>query len=159
MYYSRNFKNFLGVIILAKKLTAGVLQGASYTETMQVEWQGETFEIEIKALTNKQAAEVEALMQEGVIIKGKPGIKGRIERIMDFDTRKNAFGRYESDVKAVEYGTTDPSITREVIENEFPPKLVKEIANRIKQITGIGNQDEIKGFNEGEDNPSYSNRE
>lgn len=144
----------IGVIELAKKLTAGVLQGSAYTETMEVEWMGETFEVEIKPLTNKEASEVEALMQEGVTVKGKPGIKGRMERVMDFDTRKNTFGRYRSDVKAVALGTTDKSITEEVVENEFPPKIVKEIAQRVKQITGIGNQEEIDEFNEGVENPS-----
>ena len=149
----------LGVIILSKKLTAGVLQGASYKETMQVEWQGDTFEIEIRALTNREATEIEALMQEGVTIKGKPGIKGRMERVMDFDTRKNTFGRNQADVKAVALGTVDESITEEVVENEFPHKLVKEIAQRIKEITGIGNQEDIEEFNEGEENPSHQDRE
>lgn len=147
------------MIILAKKLTAGVLQGASYTETMEVEWNDEKFEIEIRALNNKQASEVEALMQEGVTVKGKTGIKGKMERIMDFDTKKNMFGRYQSDVKAVALGTTDTSLTEEVVENEFPPKLVKEIAKRIREITGIGKQDDVEGFNEGEENPSQQDRE
>lgn len=149
----------LGVIILVKKLTAGVLQGASYTETMQVEWQGEKFEVEIKALTNKEASEVEALMQKGVRVQGKPGIGGKMQRVMDFDTTENTYGRYASDVKAVALGTTDESITEKVVENEFPPKLVKEIASQVKRITGIGNQDEIDEFNEGKENPSDSDRE
>lgn len=149
----------IGGIEMAKKLTAGILQGASYTEVMEVEWQGEKFEIEIKALTNKQSSEIEALMQEGVDMKGKPGMKGKMERVMDFDLKKNAMGRYESNLKTVALGTTDESLTEKVIENEFPPKLVKEISARIRQITGIGNKDEIEGFNEGGENPSDSDRE
>lgn len=144
---------------MAKKLTAGVLQGNQYTELMEIVWQGEQFEVEIKPLTNKEASEVEALMQEGVIVKGKPGIKGRMERVMDFDTRKNTFGRNQADVLAVAYGTVDESITQEVVETEFPHKMVKEIAARIKQISGIGNQEEVEDFNDGEDNPSYGDRE
>lgn len=144
---------------MAKKLTAGVLQGTAYTETMTVKWQGEEYEIEIKALNNKQASEIEALLQSGVTVKGKPGIKGRMERVIDFDTKENTYGRYKADIKTVAMGTTDESITEKVVEEEFPPKLVKEIAQRIRQITGIGNQDEIESFNEGEDNPSNSDRE
>lgn len=144
---------------MAKKLTAGVLQGSHYTEVMEVTWQGEQFEVEIKPLTNKEASEVEALMQEGVTIKGKPGIKGRMERIMDFDTRKNTFGRNQADVKAVALGTVDESITEDVVENEFPHKLVKEIAAQVKRISGIGNQEEVEAFNDGEDNPSDRDRE
>jgi len=144
---------------MAKKLTAGVLQGNQYTEVMEVVWQGESFEIEIKPLNNKQASEIEALMQEGVTVKGKPGMKGKMERVMDFDTRKNTFGRYQADMKAVCLGTTDESITEEVVENQFPPKLVKEISAQVKKITGIGNQEDTDEFNEGEDTPSDGNRE
>jgi hypothetical protein len=149
----------LGVIELAKKLTAGVLQGNAYRETMEVEWDGETYEVEIKPLTNKEASEVEALMQEGVTVKGKPGIKGKMQRTMDFDTRKNTFGRYDSDIKAVALGTTEKSITEDVVDKEFPPKLVKEIAKRVKQITGIGNQEEVEEFNEDVENPSEQDGE
>lgn len=143
-----------GVIILVKKLTAGVLQGTNYRENMQVEWDGETYEIEIRALNNREASEVEALMQEGVNIKGRAGRGGNIERIMDFDAKQNLIGRKESDIKAIALGTTDESITESVVANEFPPKLVNEIGGRIKQITGIGNIEEIEGFSEGEDTPS-----
>jgi len=144
---------------MTKKLTAGVLQGAQYTELMELVWQGEAFEVEIKPLTNKQASEVEALMQEGVTVKGKPGIKGKMERVMDFDTRKNTFGRNESDVKAVSLGTSDESITEDVVNDQFPHKLVKEIAAQVKKITGIGNQEDTDKFNEGEDTPSDGNGE
>lgn len=144
---------------MAKKLTAGVLQGTAYRETMTVEWQGEEYEIDIRPLSNKEASEIEALFQKGVKLRGKPGIKGRIERVMDFDFEQNTYGRYEADIKTVAFGTVDTSITVEVVEKEFPPKLVKEIAQRIRQISGIGNQDEIDEFNEGVDDPSEQNSE
>lgn len=141
-----------------KKLTAGVLQGTSYTKSITVEWMGEEYEVDIKPLSNKQASIIEALMQKGVIVKGKPGIKGRMERVIDFDTTENTKGRYEADVKTVALGTVDESITEEVVENQFPPKIVKEIAKEIRKITGIGEQEEIEVFNEGEENPSDESR-
>lgn len=144
---------------MAKKLTAGVLQGKQYTETIEVELGQETFEVEITPLNNKEATEIEALSQEGVSVKGKPGRGGKMERVMDFDTRKNTFGRNQADVKAVALGTVDESITEEVVENEFPHKLVKEIAMHVKRISGIGNQEEVEDFNDGEDNPSDKSRE
>ena len=140
---------------MAKKLTAGVLQGNQYTEVMELSWQEEAFEVEIKPLTNKEASEIEALLQEGVTVKGKPGIKGKMERVMDFDTRKNTQGRYQADIKAVAFGTVDESITEEVVDSQFPPKLVKEIAAQVKKITGIGNQEDVSEFNEGEESPSH----
>lgn len=139
---------------MAKKLTAGVLQGASYTETMQVEWNNEKYEIEIRALNNTEASGVEALMQEGINVKGKAGRGGKIEQVMNFDSKQNLIGRRKSDIKAVALGTTDKSITEEVVENEFPPALVEEISSRIKQITGIANVDEIQDFTDGKQNPS-----
>lgn len=148
---------------MVKKLTAGVLQGTEFKESMQVEWNEQTFEVEIRALSNSESAEVESLMQEGINVKGKTGKGGKMDRVMDFDTKKNFLGRSQSDIKAVSLGTTDKSITKEVVEKEFPPKLVKEIANRIKEITGIavGNSesDDIESFNEGHDEPRHKNRE
>lgn len=152
----------LGVILLVKKLTAGVLQGTEFTESMQVEWLGEQFEIEIRPLNNTEAGEVQALMQEGITVKGKPGRNGKMERQMDFDTKANLLGRNKSDVKAVALGTTDKSLTEKVIENEFPPKLVKEIGQRIKEITGIEIEkqgESLEAFNEGKENPSNENGE
>ena len=139
---------------MAKKLTAGVLNGSQYTETMQLEWNGEKYELEIKPLTNKQASEIEVLLQEGISIKGKPSINGRIERLMDFDMRKNTYGRYKANVLTVVYGTVDEAITEKVVENEFPPKLIRHIAERIRVSTGIGQDEDIENFNEGLENPS-----
>lgn len=139
---------------MAKKLTAGVLQGASYTETMKVTWGEDTFEVEIRALNNNEASEIQSLMQEGVNIKGKPGKGGKMERSMDIDMKAVLKGKNHSDIKAVALGTTDKSLTEKVVTNEFPPKLVKEIGNRIKEITGIKEDKDIEEFNEGEENPS-----
>lgn len=153
----------IGVILLAKKLTAGVLQGASYTENMQIEWQGEEFEVEIKPLTNKEASEVQAMAQEGINIKGKPGRGGKMEQHMDMDSKANTIARFASDVKVVALGTTDESLTEKVVEKEFPRKLVIDISTRIREISGISKEDEdderIKDFNEGKENPRDSDRE
>lgn len=146
----------LGVILMAKKLTAGVLQGTAYKETMQVEWMGQDYEIEIRALSNSEANEVEALMQEGIKINSERVKGGRMERVMDFDTKENLFGRNKSDIKAVALGTTDKSITEKVVENEFPPKLVREIGQRIKQVTGIRVDSQVEDFNDGKDSPKDS---
>lgn len=148
-----------GGIYMAKKLTAGVLDGKQFKEMFKVQWDEEEFEIEIRALGNSEATQVEELTQEGVTIKGKPGIKGKMQRHMDFDTKANLRGRNKADVKAVVLGTTDESVTDEVVENQFPKKLTKEIADRIKQISGIGNEKEVDEFAEGEETPSNSGGE
>lgn len=145
---------------MAKKLTAGVLQGTAYRETMRIEWQGEEFEVDIRPLSNKETSEIEALMKEGVIVRAKPGIKGRMERVIDFNSVANTKARYDADIKTVAFGTVDEAITEEVVEKEFPPKLVKEIAKRIRQITGIDDEiDEVEDFNEGVGEPSNANSE
>lgn len=150
----------IGVFSMGKRLTAGVLQGASYTEVMRdLEFNGEYYDVEIRALTNSEATEVEELTQEGIFVKASNGINGRMNRSMNFDTKANFRGRKKADIKAVALGTLDPSITEEVVEKEFPPKFVKEIANRIKQISGIGNQEEVEEFSEGEETPSDGNGE
>ncbi|UOQ43351.1 hypothetical protein MUN89_15680 [Halobacillus salinarum] len=140
---------------MAKKLTAGVLQGKSYTETMKdLEFNGEMFELEIRALDNEEATKVQTPSNEGVYVKMKPGLKGKMTRNVDLNMKENFRGQQESNYLAVAYGTTDESITYEVVKSEFPRKLVKEIAERVKQISGISNPEEVKGFSEGEDTPS-----
>lgn len=129
---------------MAKKLTAGVLNGTAYQETMTVTWNGEEFEVDIRPLNNKEALEVEELMQEGVSVKGTPTLKGKMTQTLQFDTKANLRGRKRAAVKAVAYGTVDPMITEQVVENEFPPKLVDEIAARIYEITGIDNKQQIQ---------------
>ncbi|OPX00650.1 hypothetical protein [Geobacillus sp. LEMMY01] len=129
---------------MAKKLTAGVLNGTAHQETMTVTWNGEEFEVDIRPLNNKEALEIEELMQEGVSVKGTPTLKGKMTQTLQFDTKANLRGRKRAAIKAVAYGTVDPMITEQVVENEFPPKLVDEIAARIYELTGIGNKQQIQ---------------
>ncbi|MED3733894.1 hypothetical protein [Geobacillus stearothermophilus] len=129
---------------MAKKLTAGVLNGTAYQETLTVTWNGEEFEVDIRPLNNKEALEIEELMQEGVSVKGTPTLKGKMTQTLQFDTKANLRGRKRAAIKAVAYGTVDPMITEQVVENEFPPKLVEGIAARIYELTGIGNKQQIQ---------------
>lgn len=129
---------------MAKKLTAGVLNGTAYQETLTVTWNGEEFEVDIRPLNNKEALEIEELLQEGVVVKGTPTLKGKMTQTLQFDTKANLRGRKRAAIKAVAYGTIDPMITEQVVENEFPPKLVEDIAARIYELTGIGNKQQIQ---------------
>ncbi|MGP4041895.1 hypothetical protein ACTWP4_18635 [Gracilibacillus sp. D59] len=144
---------------MAKKLTAGVLQGTAYREDLPVEWDGQEYEIEIRALSNKECTQVEELLQEGVYIKGHTGLKGKMRRSMDLDMKKNLQGRKDSDVKAVALGTTDEAITEKVVNDEFPQVLIKVIADRIKKISGIANEKDAEEFTEDEETPSEQERE
>ncbi|REJ18645.1 MAG: hypothetical protein C6W57_03275 [Caldibacillus debilis] len=141
---------------MAKRLTAGVLNGTAYREIMQVEWAGEEFEVEIRPLNNAEATRVEELMQEGITINAREGLKGKMVRQMAFDYKANYRGRKKADILTVALGTVDDSITEEVVEKEFPPKLVREIAQRIQKISGIGNDEEIEQLTEGgEEDPFH----
>ncbi|KQB92103.1 hypothetical protein AB4J90_11900 [Geobacillus thermodenitrificans] len=136
---------------MARKLTAGVLNGTAYQETMIVTWNGEEFEVDIRPLNNKEATEIEELLQEGVTVKGTPTLKGKMAQTLHFDSKANLRGRKRAAIKAVAYGTVDPMITEQVVENEFPPKLVDEIAERIYAITGIGNKQQVQEAVENDD--------
>lgn len=136
---------------MAKKLTAGVLQGKAYKEKFNFDWNNEEFEIEIRPLDNKEAMDIEELTQEGITIKGKPGLNGKMTRQMDFDTKKNLRGRRQSDILAVALGSTDESITKEVVELEFPAEVVTKIADRIKQISGINSKESAEELVEDEE--------
>lgn len=144
---------------MAKKLSAGVLQGTDYKENFEVTWNDEKFEVEIRALDNEESSSVEELTQEGINLKAKPGINGKMTRSMDFDMKANFRGRKESNIKAVVLGTIDESITDKVVRKEFPPNITEEIGERVKQISGIEDTQEVEDFNEGKENPSDSNGE
>lgn len=134
---------------MAKRLTAGVLNGTAYRELFNFEWQGEEYEVEIRPLNNEEALKVEECMQEGVTVDVKEGPQKKLLKRVHFDSKENFRGRRKADILAVALGTVDPSITVDVVDREIPPKVVREIAQRILQISGIGNDEEIQDFAEG----------
>ena len=140
---------------MAKKLTADLLQGTSFKTTVKVDFLGETYEVDIQPLNNEQAGEVERLMQDGVDVKMKPGMKGKMQQHMDIDTKKQLTGKQNADVKAVAFGTVDKGINEEFVSKQFPAKLIRDIAKEVRLISGIGNKKEIEEFVEGEENPSH----
>ena len=139
---------------MAKKLTAEVLQGISYNKTIEVEINQETFEVDVRPLTSAESYQIEALLQQGLNIKMKPSAKGKMSREVDINTDKQVKGKHQADVKAVALGTVDDSLDEDTVK-KLPSQAVKQIAQEILQISGIGNQKAVQDFVEGEENPSH----
>lgn len=141
---------------MAKRLTAGVLNGTAHRELVKLEWLGEEYEVEIRPLNNKEATMIEELLQDGMNIDIREAPNGKMMKRVNFDNKANFKSRKKADILTVAMGTVDDSITEEVVENEFPPKFVTEIAEAVRKISGIGNEDEIEEFNEGATFPKDS---
>lgn len=127
---------------MATRLTAGVLQGTKHEEQFAFDWGGEEYTVEVHPLSNKQAADVEALSQQGMGVKANAMGNGKMHRSMSVDMNKMVHGRSQSDVLAVALGTSDESLTEEVVGSEFPPGVVRQIADRVRTITGMDNPDD-----------------
>lgn len=135
---------------MAKKLTKELLQGMEFTEEIEVELQGQPFKIEIRPLNGPEAEKVEAEMQAGTDMKGRSGKGGKMEQSMTMDMQKNTKGRKNSDILACAYGTTDEEFTQDFIKTVFPNDLIKQVAKRVKEISGIGNQADVENFRDGQ---------
>lgn len=135
---------------MAEKLTKELLQGKKFTKTINVEVFGEPFELDIKPLNGPEAQDVEADMQAGVDMKGRPGKNGKMEQSMAIEMKKNNKGQKDSSLKACAYGTVDENFTLDVIKSTWPNVLIEQVAKQVKELSGIGNQEEVERFrNEG----------
>lgn len=126
-------------------LKPGMLSGTYYKEIVEVEHEGNKYEIEIKPLTHSQSSEIGTLMQEGIeITRGfKPEDDFSNVRL---DTKKNLEAANKALLKACEYGTVDHAWNTNNIDVEWPAEWVKKVGNRVLVISGLGDPKEVERF-------------
>lgn len=127
---------------MATRLTAGALNGVNHTEVFEFDYAGERLEVEIRPLSNKESGDIEGLLQQGITMRGRPGGGGKVQQSMDFDMQRSAQGRAQGNLKACALGTVDPSLTEQVIEQEWPAAVVRQVGNRVRILSGLSSDDD-----------------
>lgn len=149
---------------MAEKLTPDLLDGIKHTETVELEHNGKTYEVEIRPLKNSEAAKVRAEQWKALKInadlfgtgdsKTKKEARAnllakKLEREMSFSPGDILEGKYAAWLKAAALGTVDPAWTEEKIDELWPAEWVEKVGSRVMEISGIKAADEeIESFRE-----------
>lgn len=120
-------------------LKPGMLAGVQYKEVFEVEYEGEKYEVEIRALKHTEASEIQAILATGIKLVGP-------RNDVQVDTEKMTLAQFKAQLKATAFGTVEAGFTEAVIENEWPSELISKVGARIMTISGIGNPEEVKTF-------------
>jgi len=147
---------------MGKKLTPDLLNGVKHKEIVEIEHNGETYEIEIRPLKNSEAAQVRAEQWRGLKINAdlfdKAGsaktksakaklLEEKLGEKMTFSPGDIIAGKYSAWLKAAALGTVDPAWTEEKIDELWPSEWVEKVGERVMEISGIKAVDEeIESF-------------
>lgn len=136
---------------MAQRLTPAVLAGKQYRETVDLELDGQIFEVEIRPLTHLEKAEIQAIEAKAIKVHNKQ--VGRNINLQAQEYEINAgqivLDSAKAKLKLVELGTTDPEWTEKTINELWKPEWIEQVANRIAEISGLTNpQDAYKSLKE-----------
>lgn len=122
------------------KLTAALLQGKQYRETVKVEHDGQEYEIEIRPLTHTEKAEINAIELKGVNLDAQDIRRGT--QAVKIDASELTKNRAKADLKMIELATLDAEWTAETIDQNWKTEWIEKVSNRIAEISGLerGNQ-------------------
>jgi len=127
---------------MAKKLKPALLDGIKYRETVELEYNGEKYEVEIRPLKYSEAAEVRGL------IGGNSKVDiSEAKKSMDLDLSGLIRGRQLAMLKATALGIVDPEWTEEKIDELWPPEWVQKVGERVMEISGFYiDEPDLKSF-------------
>lgn len=130
------------------KLVPGVLNGAKHTEIVEVEFDGQTYEVEIRALRHSEAAVIQALLSKG--FKMKTGGTGLNKDAVDIDMATTVQAQFEAQLEAAARGTIEDGFTKEYIDAQWSSEWIQKVGDQVMKISGIGNKkedaDEVDSF-------------
>lgn len=135
--------------MMAKKLKPALLDGIKHRETVELEYGGEKYEVEIRPLRHSEVAEVQGLITSGMKVDvndmiGKKRAKGET---YSFDLGGYMRGKRTALLKAAALGTTDPEWTEEKIDELWHPEWVQKVGERVMEISGFHvEEDDLKSF-------------
>jgi hypothetical protein len=122
------------------KLTAALLQGKQYRETVKVEHDGQEYEIEIRPLTHREKSVINAIELQGVNLDVNDLRRGT--QAATIDASQLSKNRAQADLKMIELGTVDEDWTVETIDQTWEPEWIEKVAQRIAEISGIARDDQ-----------------
>ena len=128
------------------KLTAALLQGKQYRETVKVEHDGQEYEIEIRPLTHTEKAEINAIELKGVNLDAQDIRRGT--QAVKIDASELSKNRAKADLKMIELATVDDEWTAEKIDQVWKPEWIEKVSNRIAEISGLERGNQQNSFRE-----------
>lgn len=138
---------------MATKLKPGVLDGIRHTETVELEWNGEVYEVDVRPLKHTECEEIQAILARPVQLKArgsdldKKGGMGKTP--VNINSEVMAKSRYQAALRAAAMGTIDDAWTVQTINEEWPSEWVMKVGAHVQRISGIGNPEEVRSFREG----------
>lgn len=128
---------------MAKTLKPGMLAGNRYKEMIEIEENGEVYELEIQALKKSQSDRVQATLYHG--IKANPNANLNNIEVDIADTMQN---QSEALILAAEIGLGGDNTgwNRTTIEEELSAESINKIGRRVMTISGIGNVEDVERF-------------
>ena len=128
------------------KLTAALLQGKQYRETVKVEHDGQEYEIEIRPLTHTEKAEINAIELKGVNLDAQDIRRGT--QAVKIDASELSKNRAKADLKMIELATLDAEWTAETIDQTWKTEWIEKVSNRIAEISGLERGNQQNSFRE-----------
>lgn len=128
------------------KLTAALLQGKQYRETVKVEHDGQEYEIEIRPLTHTEKAEINAIELKGVKLDAQDIRRGT--QAVKIDASELSKNRAKADLKMIELATLDAEWTAETIDQNWKTEWIEKVSNRIAEISGLERDNQQNTFRE-----------
>ena len=128
------------------KLTAALLRGKQYRETVKVEHDGQEYEIEIRPLTHTEKAEINAIELKGVNLDAQDIRRGT--QAVKIDASELSKNRAKADLKMIELATLDAEWTAETIDQNWKTEWIEKVSNRIAEISGLERGNQQNSFRE-----------
>lgn len=128
------------------KLTAALLQGKQYRETVKVEHDGQEYEIEIRPLTHTEKAEINAIELKGVNLDAQDIRRGT--QSVKIDASELSKNRAKADLKMIELATVDDEWTAETVDQTWKTEWIEKVSNRIAEISGLERGNQQNSFRE-----------
>ena len=136
------------------KLTLALAKGIKHIETVTVEHDGESYEIDVRPLRHSESKEVQSILSRGVKVNQKMIGKSQSKEVL-VDTATLTEAQYDAWMKAAALGTIDSEWTTDSIDKTWNPKWIELVGEKIMELSGIESMKKQAEKAEAEDIDSF----
>jgi hypothetical protein len=123
---------------MSQKLTLALLQGKEYRETVDLELDGQTFQVEIRPLTHIEKSEIQAIESRSIKMQTKKIGKAAIDsQEMEMNTGDVIRDSAQAEIKLIALGTVDPEWNEQTIDQHWRAEWIEQVSEKIREISGI----------------------
>lgn len=139
------------------KLTLALAKGIKHIETVTVEHDGDTYDIEIRPLRHSETKQVQGMLSRGVKVNQKKIGKNESQAI-EVDTSMIVESQYDAWLKASALGTVDVEWTTDSIDASWKPEWIEKVGEKVMELSGIESPSKRKKEKKNEDDDINSFR-